>query len=340
MNNTTESYADLARRYTNGESIQIAGTVFWNVVETAEKPGGLAGRATSGMRAKDLALGVALGPAGVLLSVLSDKKEEPAKCACDLGILAVGNRNVFLIKLGTFKMIGESATDARLPPELVDHTPTALKAMGVIAFRPLNVTTDLDTLRVHVLGSPPAAFDSAFSDHGSCLVVRAPGRDMDGSFGARSLASAIRGFAAYPLPEEVMASLFVTDRPSFSQRAESAFSESDYAQSFVPVYKRQKKEVRRAFVLSARVGPEGLKGVAGMCARSAGRGSGNQAFKIFSGMVCLAPLMFLSVMTLYVFATGQGMGATASTRRGGGVLDDLRSCCVRWVFVPWTLVAL
>src|ERR1035438_9619853 len=44
-------------------------------VETEEKLGGLEGRAISGIKVKDLVLGVAFGPAGVLASVLSDNME-------------------------------------------------------------------------------------------------------------------------------------------------------------------------------------------------------------------------------------------------------------------------
>ena len=298
-----EVYADLARRYTGGEPIQIAGVVYWNVLETEEKRGGLAERATSGMRAKDLALGIALGPVGVLASVMSDKNE-PAKCTCALGILAVGNRRVFLLKLGRVKMIGQSASCARLPSELVDYIPRECEAAGVIAFRPLTVATNGDELRLHVLGKPPAAFHSAFRDGGSCLVVHAPGRDTGGSFGARSIAAAVGEFATYPLPEEIITSILVADRPPFNQRMERAFADPDYVQAFVPVYKREKKEVRRAFVLAARTGPAGLKEIAAECARSVGRGPGNRFF----------------VSALGIFFSGCGMlsvaGAVHDVARG------------------------
>jgi hypothetical protein len=86
MNTTAVAYQNFAGRYTSGEPIQIAGTVFWNVIEREAERGGLAGLG-SNLRAQDVALGVLFGGAGVLASAMTHE-DEPAKlsvisiCAC------------------------------------------------------------------------------------------------------------------------------------------------------------------------------------------------------------------------------------------------------------------
>jgi hypothetical protein len=289
-----QSFVNISTRYTDGEPVQAAGMVYWNVIETEEKQAGLAGRAATGLSPKDLVLGVAFGATGVLLSAATDKGE-PAKCTCELGILAVGNRQVFLLKLGRVNMLGSSANFATLPSQLADHLPKQFNPTKVVSFVPLSAASDTDLLRVHVLGKSPTTIDSAFNDGGGCLVVHAPGRDAGDSFGARSLATAIKGFASYPQPEEVIASFLVADSPPFSQELEFVFAKPDYVHSFVHFYKRQKKEVRRAWILAARTGPAGLKRIAEACATSVGRGKGNRPVSAAFGLFLLAPSIFALV---------------------------------------------
>ncbi len=303
MNDLGATSSSLAS-YTDGEQIKIAGMVFWNVVQVGAKRSGLANNPTP--RAKDLALGIAFGAAGVLASHMLDR-DEPAYCTCAVGILAVGEHRVFLLKLGRVGMIGESAANASLPSELMGSIPTSFSPTEVAAFRPLSVSADGQELRVHLLGEPRSTLDTAFCSDGSCLSVR-----TGDPFKARSIATAIEEFSSYPLPEQVISSLLVADSPSFSQREQSAFAEIDYFQSFVPVYRHQKKEVRRAFVLAARKSNEGLNRIGEACARSFGRGSGNSYFITGFGLLLLSPWALFMVMGIHDFALGNGIAAAGS----------------------------
>lgn len=266
-----DAYAEIAQRYGGGESVEVAGVVFWNVIEIEAKKGGLADRAESGVRAKDLALGLALGPAvGVLASVMTDKNE-PAKCTCELGIVAVGSSRVLFMELGRRDMIGTSEQSARLPAELLVSIPKHFKARKVAAFRPLAVTLKDDTLRVHILGNPHGQFDSAFEAGGACLTVRAPST-------AKQIAAAISKLVAYPLPEKVMVSVLSLDESVASQQIETASEDPDYVRSFVHFFRCQSPPVRRAWILAARAASTGVAAMTAACAKSVGRGTHSPKF--------------------------------------------------------------
>jgi hypothetical protein len=300
--NTPEA---IAARYTGGEQVQIARIVYWKVDETPENPGGLAGRATSGIRPKDMALGLLFGPLGVLFSVATDQHQS-AQCTCDVGVLAVGEEHVFLLKYGRMPMQGETAVAARLPAKLLNGVPSNVAPTKVVAFRPLHVAATGDELRVHVLGKPPVTVDTAFSAEGNCLIVRTPDFQT-----AEQIARATARFATYPLPEEAMAAILAKD----SAGVERAFAESDYVRSFVSAYMRQRQEVRSALALAARSAPEYVIPVLARCIASRGRG-GSPSLTGILGIFFFGCGAVAAVAGLHDYATGSMRASDVSSVLG------------------------
>jgi hypothetical protein len=262
---------DLAKRYTDGEAISIAGIVFWNVTRTQAKRAGLAN--DPGPRMTDLALGYYFGAAGVLAGRMFDK-DKASKHSCDLGIVAVGSRRVFLLKLGRVSMRARSV-------------PKGFKAKKVIAFRPLKASGG-DGLRIRVLGKAPVRSDSAFTADGRCLEVKAPTSDTEGlSVGSVAVANAISNLPTFPLPEDVIASLVAMESVQLAPATEAALTDHDYILSFVADYCQQNEDMRRALILAARVGPASLKALIAECVRRPYRKPGNRYLQSAVGIICL-----------------------------------------------------
>jgi hypothetical protein len=287
-----------AERYTNEEKVQAASVVYWHVQETPEEKGGLAGRAASGMKAKDLALGIGLGPLGILLSAATDKYQPP-RCTCDVGIIAVGEHRVFLLKFGRVPMLGRSAVEAQLPAALLASMPPSATPNKIISFRPLGVTTQHSELSVHVLGKSPVTVDVAFTQGGGCLVVRAPD-----SQAASRVASAIRRFARHPLPDEAMASILAAKGSRLDTSIERSFEEPDYAKSFIRAYQLQREEIRFALILAARSGPELLRSMLVQCVASHGRRGVNLLVSTGLGVLIFGGGILAAAMGVRDFASG------------------------------------
>ena len=115
-------------RYSGAEPLRLASVAFWNVAESGplaalrRRPAGAPGEAQTG------------------------------RYACDVGVIAVGEQRVFRLRLGKAPMVGDSASEATLPAELLERFPLSFFADQITAIRPLGVAVDGDRLHIRALG--------------------------------------------------------------------------------------------------------------------------------------------------------------------------------------------
>lgn len=318
---TAEAFA---MQHTGGERVRVAGVVYWNVVET-EADGGLAGRAVSGPKARDLGLGVAFGPLGVIASTLLDK---PARRTCELGVLVVGDCRVFLVCLGRVPM-----RDGVLSADLVNLIPKS-SATSVSRFRPLDATVNRAELRIQVLGKPPAGFG------GDTVLCTALDSAAGGWVGPESLGAAIRELCIYPLPQDAMGSILIAGSEFLDRGIEDALRDYDYAESFVLAYRAQNENVRYAMVLVAHRGPEWLKET---LAKALGRRGnpakilgGNPYALLFTGLSFLGFCMLLGALFLHGVTDGYGTSNESNSAAFLSIaLFPLGVLMVQWCLGSW-----
>lgn len=258
---------ETAQGYVQDEIITMVAFVYWGVIDSRPSND-----------KKNLAMNLlrfgAIGGA-VYGAWLSQRRGFVA----NLGLVAVGTRHVFLLKLGTVPMLGQSEYSVSLPPQLLNHIPYNPEVTNVISFRPLRVSAAGERLHVRVLGKSPARLDSAFSDHGSRLDLRVP-RQGNGEFPIDSgaiVAAIERITASFPFPIDLISSIVSLAQPQLDYRAEAAISDPDYAGMFVRAYARQKEDIRRALILAARDGPPSLRSLMARCLR-------HSAFRYYPGI--------------------------------------------------------
>jgi hypothetical protein len=210
-------------RYAGGEPLRLASVVFWNVTESGL--GHLRSLARSG------------GEAG----------EPPTgRFTCDVGVIAVGERRVFRLRLGTAPMVGATAAEATLPAELLARFPLEFFADQIAAIRPLAVAVDGERLYIRALGR--GTFD---------LGVRTLGwyrGELAAS--AETIADAVRTLATWPAPEDAVAAIVTAPRGELDPTLQTALADRDYAQAFVETCAQQGPDVRRPLILAAHADPK------------------------------------------------------------------------------------
>ncbi|HEY1540854.1 MAG TPA: hypothetical protein VGG01_00455 [Xanthobacteraceae bacterium] len=215
-------------RYAGAEPLRLASVVFWNVAEV----GGLAALRRPAQSAPG-ATGQA--PTG--------------RFTCDVGVIAVGERRVFRLRLGKAPMVGASAREATLPAELLARFPRDFFADEIAAIRPLAVAVDGDQLFIRALGR-----------RGPHLVVRTlEGQHDELAVGAEAIAAAVRTLADWPAPEDAIATIVTAPRGEVDPALARAFADRDYAEAFVGISQGQAPDVRRALALAAHAGPRLLR---------------------------------------------------------------------------------
>ncbi len=215
-------------RYAGSEPLRLASVVFWNITET-------------GMRLRLAAW--ARRPAG------ATDEAPTGRYTCDVGVLAVGNRRVFRLRLGKAPMVGATPSAATLPAELLAHFPVEFFADQIAAIRPLSVAVDGDRLYIRALGR--GQFD---------VAVRTLGGDQgDLAVGAEAIADAVRTLPTWPTPEDAIATIVTAPRGELDPTLERALADRDYAAAFVDTCEGQAPDVRRALILAAHAGPRLLQ---------------------------------------------------------------------------------
>jgi len=212
-------------RHTGGEPLRLASVVFWNVAEA----GGL-----------DRLRALARKPQGAA--------DAPpiGRFTCDVGVIAVGERRVFRLRLGKAPLVGASAREATLPAELIARFPREFFADQVAAIRPLAVVVEGEALYIRAFGR--GAFD---------LVVRTLGADRSEiAAGPETIADAVRALVTWPAPEDAIATIVVGPRGTLDPAVQAALADRDYAEVFVRACEQQNADVRRPLILAAHAGPK------------------------------------------------------------------------------------
>jgi hypothetical protein len=219
-------------RYAGGEPLRLASVVFWNITQA-----GLRSRLSALVRRPARTADNATGDAPV------------GRFTCDVGVIAVGERRVFRLRLGNAPMIGASAGEATLPAALLAAFPREFFADQIATIRPLSVAVHGDRLYIRALGR--GQFDLAMRTvgwYGGNLAV-----------GAETIAAAVRTLAAWPAPEDAIAAIVTAPDAAPDPSLAGALADRDYAEAFVGACERQPPDVRRALILAAHAGPKSLQ---------------------------------------------------------------------------------
>jgi len=224
-------------RHSGGEPLRLASVVFWNIEEA-----GLRFRLTALARRPARTT----GNAGDNATVSATADAQVGRFTCDVGVIAVGERRVFRLRLGKAPMVGASAAEATLPADLLANFPRDFFADQIATIRPLSVAVHGDRLYIRALGR--GQFD---------LAMRTLGwYSGDLAVGAETIAAAVRTLTTWPAPEDAIAAIVTAPDDG---ALDPALADRDYAEAFVGACERQPPEVRRALILAAHAGSRPLQ---------------------------------------------------------------------------------
>lgn len=267
----------LAKYFNASEPIQCADFVCWGMRETTHDH--LTGITFMG--------GIVAGAIAGALSA-----SDPRKWSCELGVLGVGSRHIFLSPLGKIEMDAHE-----LPDDIAQKIPSTIRPAQTIAIRPLGAEVEGPELSVRIMGAP-FANHSAFRDRGNQLCVRLRGDSITQSSSGSQLIDAIQRLIAYPTSEEVLDMLLVSSDRKLESGAVAALGDLTYLNSFSGLYSRVPDEVRRAIILTARIGPDSLKKAVSYCI---GRARAKARMRWLPSLLLVSAGLICAGMTCFAF---------------------------------------